>query len=166
MISDSPYASGELLLKPGHGIAAGAGGGLLMLLLMQLLSPVARYTPAELLARIGLVVAPPSASASALTATGLALHFAVAGLLGLLYALSQRRIPSRGLIGVGLLYGFVIWVVGSLIIGRFLDVSVSGALRAWPWLLANLLYGLVLAAVAVYQKSRRSRQGQPVAVRD
>ncbi len=165
MISDSPYRSGDLMLKPLEGLLAGMGGALLMLALLQVFNPVSHMPPGLALTRIGLVAVPADATSEALMAMGLALHLAVAGLLGLLYALSQRRIPDRGLIGVGLLFGFVIWAVGSLIIGRFLEPAVREVLRSWPWLLAHLLYGLTLTAAAIYQGRRRGQGEQPV-VRD
>jgi len=151
MISDSPYASGDLVLKPGFGAAAGIVGALLMLALLQIFYPVSQLSLGSALAGIGSVVTP----AGGATIAGLILHLVVAGLLGLLYALSQRRIPYRGLIGVGLLFGFVVWVISSLIIGRFLDESLRAVLRSWPWLLAHLGYGLTLAAVAIWRESHR-----------
>ncbi|MCX7670736.1 MAG: hypothetical protein N2439_11775 [Anaerolineae bacterium] len=87
-------------------------------------------------------------------------------MLGLLYALNQRLIPKRGLIGVGLLFGFVIWLIGSVMFGRLLPEPLRATLRSWPWLMAHLAFGLVLAVMAVGQASRRQRTKRPVLVRD
>jgi len=166
MISDSPYDSAELVLAPWQGMAAAAAGGWLMLALLQLVGPAAPLSPADLLGQIGALVTPAGAAADVRLAAGLALHLAVAVALGLLYALSQRLIPDRGLIGVGLLFGFVVWVVGSVILGRFWPEPLGAALRSWPWLAAHLAFGLTLAAVAVAQAGRRRAQKRPAVVRD
>lgn len=165
MISDSPYESAELVLTPWQGIAAAAGGGALMLLLLQLLALATAPSPADLLRQIGALVAPAGATTDVRLAAGALLHLAVAMVLGLLYALSQRLIPDRGLIGVGLLFGFVTWVVGSVILGRLWPEPLGAALRSWPWLAAHLAFGLVLGAVAVAQARRRRMQKRPL-VRD
>lgn len=165
MISDSPYESAELVLTPWQGIAAAAGGGVLMLLLLQLLALVTAPSLADLLRQIGALVAPAGAAADVRLAAGALLHLVVAMVLGLLYALSQRLIPDRGLIGVGLLFGFVTWVVGSVILGRLLPGPLEAALRSWPWLAAHLVFGLALGTVAVAQARRRRTQKRPL-VRD
>ena len=166
MISDSPYDTGDLVLKPVVGVTSGVGAALLMLLLIQVLYPVSGLSSRSALAQIGSVVAPSDATQSALILTGLAVHLSIAGLLGLLYALSQRQIPYRGLVGVGLLFGFVVWVVSTLVTGWLFDESLRTVLRSWPWLLASLLFGLVLASTAVWQVSQRQSQERPVVVRD
>lgn len=166
MISDSPYDSADLVLAPGQGIAAGVAGGAAMLVGLLLLYPVAQLSPDGVLRHIGVLAAPAGAAAGTRLAVGLVLHLTVAGILGLLYALSQRLIPDRGLVGVGLLFGFVIWVVGSVIFGRLLPVQLGAMLRSWPWLMAHLVFGLTLAAVAIWQAGRRRKAGRPAIVRD
>ncbi|MEJ5199766.1 MAG: DUF6789 family protein [Anaerolineae bacterium] len=166
MISDSPYDSAELVLAPWHGIVAGVAGAAAMLIVLLLLNPVAQLSPAGVLRNIGALTAPAGAAVDAQLAAGLALHLTVAGILGLLYALSQRLIPDRGLIGVGLLFGLVIWIVGSVIVGRLLPPQLGAMLRSWPWLMAHLAFGLVLAAIAVWQAGRRRREKRPAIVRD
>ena len=162
LISDSPYDSGELVLKPGTGVASGVCAALLMLALIQVLSPVSELSPNRALAQIGSLAAPADAPQSSLILTGLAIHLSIAGPLGFLYALSQRRIPHRGLVGVGVLFGFVAWVISTVIIGWLFDESLRAILRSWPWLLASLLFGLVLASVSVWQmgiaRCRSARQ--------
>lgn len=166
MVSDSPYDTGELVLKPGIGAVAGIGGALLMLALLQVFYPVSGLSASSVLAQIGSVVASAGTAQSGLVVIGLVVHLTTAGILGLLYALSQRRIPYRGLVGVGLLFGFVIWVISTLIIGWFFDESLRAVLRSWPWLLASLSYGLALASAAVWAESHRSPQERPVVLRD
>ena len=79
----------------------------------------------------------------------------VAALLGTLYATSQRRVPVRGLMGVGVLFGFVTGVVSSLVVGWLGNQALRGALRSWPWILASLFYGAAVASFAVWRVTQR-----------
>jgi hypothetical protein len=81
----------------------------------------------------------------------------------LLYAVCQQRIPVRGLIAVGIFYGFILWIVGSLIIGMLLSRELRVVLRSWTWLGACVLYGLGLAGAAVWAEATRSK-GESVVV--
>lgn len=158
MISDSPYDSGELVLTPGLGLAAGAAGGLAMLgfmYLLHLVFPASIVSLAGLLSQIGSLFASARAPETALIVVGGAIHLLVAGLLGLLYASSQRRIPVRGLLGVGVLFGFVTWVVSSVVVGWLGNQALSAVLRSWPWLLASLAYGTVVASFGVWRVTQR-----------
>lgn len=165
MISDSPYDSEELVLKPSTGTVSGVVAGMLMLILIWALSPVSGLSVGTLLTHVGSMMTSSSDKSSITVAVGLVVHLMTAGLLGLLYALCQRRIVIHGLVGVGLLFGFVMWVISTVIVGWLLDETARVVLRSWPWLLASLLFGLVLASVAVWQESRQPRE-QLVAPRD
>ena len=85
---------------------------------------------------------------------GLVLHLSLGALFGILYAACQQDIPIRGLIAVGVFYGFVLWIAGRFLVGPFIGEALRMTVRSWPWLLACLLYGLCLTAAAVWAKKR------------
>ena len=158
MISDTPYQIGEPVLTPRAGMAAGLVAAMGMLAFVVVLQPVSGLWLRDLLAQSGGIVLPASATLegniSALL-TGAGLHVLLGALFGLLYAACQQRVPARGLIGVGLVYGFFLWLVGSLLIGSLFGEALRAMVRGWPWLLACLLYGLCLAIAALWVESRR-----------
>ena len=148
MVSDSPYHVSELVLTPPAGMLAGLTGSVLMMGTVAALQRVSNLELMHLLAQIGNVF-PITADPQGVAYVGVAVVLLVGALLGLLYAASQRRVPTRGLIAVGIFYGFVIWVVGSLIVGTIFSETLRSTLRSWPWLAACLVYGLCLAAASI-----------------
>ncbi|HEX9075480.1 MAG TPA: DUF6789 family protein [Anaerolineae bacterium] len=161
MISDSPYDVGAPVLTPIKGIIAGIAAALAMLILIALVQPVSGVSPAAWLALIGRMVL-PSAEANLTLPAGSALHIVIGAIFGLLYSLCQMQIAPRNLIGVGIFYGFVIWILGSLLLGWVFGEKLRDLLRSWPMLAAFLLYGLGLAIAAVWNLSRRP--ARPVAM--
>jgi hypothetical protein len=155
MIADSPYKVGQFVLKPWVGMGAGLMGAVAMLALMLLLQPISGLRLADLLAQIGGIALPASLGRGPLVVTGIVLHVILGTSLGLLYAVCQQRVPLRGLIAVGFFYGFVLWVVGSVIAGPLFSQALRSVIRTWPWLLGNLLYGLCLAGVAAWAEVTR-----------
>lgn len=161
MISDSPYDVGAPVLTPIKGIIAGIAAALAMLILIALVQPVSGVSPAAWLALIGRTVL-PAAEANLTLQAGAALHIVIGAIFGLLYSLCQMQIAPRNLIGVGIFYGFAIWVLGSLLLGWAFGEKLRDLLRSWPMLAAFLLYGLGLAIAAVWNLSRRP--ARPVAM--
>jgi len=160
MIADSPYDFSGLLLKPIVGVVIGLIGASFMLAVLAIFEPVTGLSPAYLLSQIAQVLLPDSIAANCQgcdPSVGLAGHLLLGLIFGLLYALCQQSIPVRGLVGVGIFYGFVLWVVGSLLIGLFFGESVREVLRSWPWLVAHLIYGLVLAVTSISAQRIKSR---------
>jgi hypothetical protein len=145
VISDSPYEAGELALKPTAGIAAGILGGLVMLAIVQVLGPILGIGAGDVLGAIGTAVAPGGQT----VLVGLVVHLVTAGVLGLMYSASQQRIPARGLVGVGVMFGLLVWIFGGLVAGWLMGEGVREALRSWSWLAACLGFGLTLAGMAV-----------------
>ncbi len=161
MISDSPYQQRTLVLSPRAGIAAGIFGSGVMLVVILLLGPVSGLPLEKALLLMGGALGPRAGGSpgdAPFWGVGLGLHLALGALFGLLYALCQLRAPARGLIGVGLFYGFLLWIIGSLV----LRLGFSGPLRAmghsWVWLVACLVYGLVLALASLWAESRPSNK--------
>lgn len=157
LISDSPYQAGEPILTPRGGLVAGMLGGLLMLGLLLVFQSLSGFALARLLIAWGDIAIPGSSQQSneVLLAIGLAVHVTMASLLGLLYAVCQQRIPAKSLIAVGVFYGFVLWIVGSLILGGLFGATLRMTVRSWPWFAACLLYGLWLATSTLWVESRR-----------
>jgi hypothetical protein len=162
MISDSPYDVGAPVLTPFRGIIAGIAAALAMLVLLALLQPVSGVSPEAWLALIGGIVMPGAEANLALQA-GAMLHLVIGAIFGLMYALCQMQIAPRNLVGVGIFYGFAIWVLGSLLLGWAFGEKLRGLLRSWPMLAAFLAYGLGLATAAVWNLSRRPARSVAVA---
>jgi hypothetical protein len=157
MITDSPYKLGELLIKRRFGAVAGIISASLMLLIVSLLSSASGLSVARLLSQVASAVLPRSLEAnlgdSALT-IGLGVHLMFGVIFGVLHAMCQQSAPFRGLVGVGVFFGFVLWVISGLVIGWVFDPAIRSVLRSWPWLIAHIVYGLCLAGVAIFFKNR------------
>lgn len=155
MLSDSPYRMKESALTPGGGIVTGLAASLVMLLVISLLRPFSGLSVSDLLAHVEQAVIPGGAafqSHSRLLAGGL--YMLIGAVLGLLYAVSQERIPIRGLVAVGVFYGVLIWVASRVLTSLFFGSVLRPALRSSAWFLACVLYGVVLAAGAVWAQRR------------
>lgn len=166
MISDSPYQTNEPLLTPGGGFLAGAAASLVMLLVIAFLQPYSGLSVRDLLIRIGETVLPHTGAArsDAFLLTSAAFFAAVGGVLGLLYAVSQDRIPVPGLVVVGVFYGVVIWVVSRGLASWLLGPVMRPALHSYPWFLACAAYGVCLAGYAVWADRHRPRSAAVVPI--
>jgi hypothetical protein len=159
LLSDSPYETNEPVLSPGGGMLAGVAGSLLMLLVISLLRPYSGLSAGDLLIRLGQSVIPRGValrSDAFVFATDILYAF-VGAALGVLYALSQDRIPARGLMVVGVFYGIAIWVVSRVVTPLLVGSALMPALRSYPWFVACLVYGLCLALFATWVDSRRPK---------
>jgi len=166
MISDSPYAQDEPVLSPAGGIAAGIVASIAMLLLLLGLRPFSGLSVPDALGRIGGTLSGGGGTSSARVLLGGALHLMVGGVLGLLYAVSQRRLPAPTVIGVGAFYGVAVWV-GSRVFGwLFFAPPLRQMVRSRAWFLACLLYGLCLSAWAVWAESHRAAVPAPALPKD
>ena len=154
MVADAPYDVRGLVLTPLAGMLSGLAGTGWMLAIVAALHSVSGVQGVQVLAQVGHVL--PGVKSSSAVLAGAALMLAVGALLGLIYAASQQHIPSHALICVGLFYGFLIWAVGSLLVGVFYGETLRASLRSWPWLVACLTYGLWLATVALITQRRQS----------
>lgn len=164
MISDSPYQLREPTLTPGAGILAGLLGGLAMFLVITVAGPLSGLELKRVLFLIGGLLSPKTAGHPAdgsLWMTGLIFHAALGSLCGLLYALCQLRAPTRGLIGVGVFYGFLLWITGNLVLVLFFGGAERGVFHSWAWLLACVVYGLCLALASVWRASRHRGEEKP-----
>lgn len=156
MIADSPYTFDQSALGRFAGSLVGLVAGGLMLSIVGLLQEASGITPKELLVTIGSAMVPNEASLSqtTLAVVGGFAHGCIAVALGILYSSSQERAPVRGLIAVGFFFGIMLWVLlGSL--GEVLSDQPTETLRTWPWLIANLAFGLCLAVASVAAKRWR-----------
>ena len=156
MLSDSPYRMKEPALTPGWGLVAGLAASLLMLLAISLIRPLSGLSASDLLARIGQAVMPEKVrfrSDVRLLAGGF--YALIGAMLGLLYAVSQERIPWRGLVAVGVFYGVAIWLASRVLTSLVFGFILWPALRSFAWFLGCVLYGVVLAMCAVWAGRRR-----------
>lgn len=169
MISDSPYKAGTPILSPIGGLIAGILATLAMLVFSAILQPLAGQSATALLARVGSLI-PISDASNAQSGmpvvVGLGIYLVVGALLGLLYSVSQRRIPAPRLIGIGIFYGFLIWIVAGTIGGAVLGDALRGVLRTWHYLLACLLYGSCLALGGIVAQSQSPAQDKTIGPKD
>jgi drug/metabolite transporter (DMT)-like permease len=160
MIADSPYNTGELVLKPLGGILGGFVGAILMIGSIILLEPISNIQLPDALKAFGDLV--PFLSALGLNTemdlvTAGAVIFIFGGcMFGLFYALSEQCIPVKGLVADGLFYGFILWIFGGVFIGLFLGEETRSILRSWTFLIHALLYGFCLSFFAIIAQSLRS----------
>ena len=82
--------------------------------------------------------------------TGLIIHFIVAMLLGALFAvivLPFISTPRQSLIA-GLIWGAVVWLLLGVLGVAAVNPTMSEEVPVIPWLIVNLLYGLIVAFIA------------------
>jgi hypothetical protein len=166
VIADAPYRTSEPLLTPREGALAGAAASLCMLAALSLLHRLAGPSATDLLVRIGQTTVPYGnavGAGSMLFAAG-AVHALVGAVLGMLYAVSQDRAPAGTLIAVGFFYGVVVWVGSRVITGWIFGPVFRTALHSYTWLLACLLYGVLLGGMAAWVERRRPRDARVVPV--
>ncbi len=135
------------------GLLSGLIAGSMMALFLAATGLASGENPLEILGRFG-----PGAGSTPLV--GLALHLAVSGIYGILFAVgccltAQRwgfRSSTWVACAVGTAYGVLLWLLAQTI----LLPEAGSALRAfpaWQFALAHLIYGVVLGVLAY-----RSRQ--------
>ncbi len=164
MISDSPYSSEGFVLNPLVGILVGMVAALCMVPVLWVLQPVSGLQLNDVLADAGTVVLSGTAEPHNLKLAGGILHVVVGGLFGLLYALCQTHAPTKGLIGVGISYGIVLWALGSLFTHWFYREALGGVIHTWAWLVSSIVYGLLLSLVAVWAERHRPQRDRVVPI--
>jgi hypothetical protein len=152
MISDSPYQTGELLLRPLEGAVAGFAGSLVMLAAVSALNPGASGSASVWIEWLGRLY-PGAAQSRGLA--GLAIHGLLGAVLGILYAASQQRIPRRPLLGIGAFYGLLLWIGGRIVLGWLFSTPVRDVVHSWVWLAGACVFGITLALSAAWADARR-----------
>lgn len=147
-------------LKPRQGIPAGlvAGAGMILVwaLFAQLFGPGADMLIDTIAATVlgdDVII---SGWQPQMLIVGLTIHFVIAILLGVLYAVSLDRLPLREALLVSTFYGLTIWFVSSFIVAGWFNDAIEAFIRTWWGFLAHLGYGFLLGAYAV-------RFGEPAA---
>lgn len=152
VIADSDYQVSDLVLTPGKGALFGLAGSVVMLAVVFLLQPLTGRGLEQVLGQVGGLLLPQGTPGA--VAAGLVVHLAIGMFCGLLYALAQQRAPERYLLAVGVFYGLLIWVVGSLLLLVFSE-ALRPAFRSLGWLVCCLAYGASLAGLAAWQQRRQ-----------
>ena len=142
----SPRQSTTVSHDVPHGVFGGLAGGLVFGLMMQAMG---------MMGMIAMLVGSES------LAVAWTVHLAISALFGALYgAVVAPRTTGRGPgLAAGVAYGFLLWVVGPLLLmpalmGMPLFTVDAMALRS---LVGHLVFGLVLGAVVVALSSRARR---------
>ena len=81
--------------------------------------------------------------------TGLIIHFAVSLLLGAAFAVIAVPFIAgpRQLVLSGVLWGIIVWILLSALAMNAVDETMAQEVPRFPWLIANLLFGVVVAVV-------------------
>jgi hypothetical protein len=137
------------------GAVAGVCGAVAMLVVLKGLDAVVGLQGRRVVEEIGSLVCFERCGQFPPAAAGLAAHGLLGAVCGALYAVCQLRTRPGGLVAVGLFYGFVLWVVGGLVIGPLAGPGLKHAIRSWPWLVASLVYGLGLGMAAIWAQIGR-----------
>ena len=157
MITDSPYESGELVVRPSTGILGGLIGSGFMLLSVLLLEPLSHLSLPDMLHAYGkassYLAGPGFSNETSRLAAGAVFIILNGSVLGLFYALCEQCIPKKGLFTDGVFYGFFIWVLGGFIMGPFMGKEIYSITRSWPVLASSLVYGIGLSIFAIWSKS-------------
>ncbi len=149
MVSDSPYQTQDLLLRPLEGAAAGVIGSFVMLAAVSALGSGPQEKVATWLNWMA------GMAGIGAGAPGLVLHGLVGAVLGALYASSQQRLPWRPLVGIGAFYGLLLWIAGRLLLGWLFSTPVHSVVHSWAWLAGACAYGMTLALFAGWAGARR-----------
>lgn len=134
-----------------QGIIAGLCGGVAMALAMMALGAAVKQSPWHMAKRLASIVLGPSAKdgGAPVIALGLAMHVVFSAGFGLLFAIVADRLTHEFWM-TGVAYALTLWLInywGSQITpgGRAMSEA------AWAWLspIAHMVYGGVMAAIAV-----------------
>lgn len=151
LLTDSPYRVGEPLFSPWVGIINGLVGGGLMLGCVAAFEPVSGVSAASAIARVGHAL-----GASDAVIAGLVAHVSVSVLLGVLHAACLGDGPVRGLVGVGVFYGVVTWIVGGFLGRLTLGDELRPLVRSLPWFCGHLAYAVPLTGASLIAHARRA----------
>ncbi len=149
MISDSPYQAGDEILKPWVGALAGLLAAGIFYIFLLVLQPIAKFSLDEFVLSLGNVFAKQDANLAKWL--GLVVFELVGAFCGMMYAISQRTIPTGALFIVGASYGIFLWVMANLL-GLIIKGDFRLTVRSWQWLVGSLLFTLVLVVIAVLVK--------------
>ncbi len=121
------------------GLLAGFAAGLAMLGVLIIEGWLGDLTAAQVTASF----APPMTSGPP---AGFLLHLATAGIYGLIFGALTRTLQRRRILGLGVVYGLILWLLARTILLPLADSPLL-ALPAAGFLLAHLAYGLVLGFI-------------------
>ena len=126
------------------GIFPGLLGGIAMALLLVAASSLSGRTPSQVLGGFD--------PANSLPLRGALMHLAVSCVYGVLFGILVRLVPSRlrlalGSPLLGVFYGLLLWLVAVSVLHQAAAALLAASAPA-VFLLAHLLYGLILGLVA------------------
>lgn len=156
MIADAPYEAGQTAIDLPHGLAGGLAGAVAMAIVATAVGGGVGG-PAELLTRIGGIVAPATVAGGGALVVGAFTHLGIGAVLGLLYASCARQQPLPPRIAVPLSYGILTWIAPAFPLSFLFDEETRGFVRSPAWFAGCLSYGGVLLIVTLLGSSRRER---------
>ena len=140
------------------GVRGGAAGGLAFLILEMALVPLvlggSAWGPVRMIAGLvmGPDVVPPAATVDGVVVVGLAVHFALSALYGVILALIVPRMMGGQAVLIGGLYGLVLYLVNFY--GFTLLFPWFAMAHNWVTVLSHLAFGVVAGAVYVDRVQR------------
>lgn len=160
-MSDAPYDADRLALTTGWAIVGGAVASAVTAGSVAALATVSGLDLGRLFAGIGEFV---GFGGGARTVAGVAAFLVMSLVFALLYGMSQQVAPPRGLLIVGLFYGFLLWIAMGRIFGWVFSEHLESMFRAWGWLAGCIAYGLALATTAIAYQATHQTSGRSVPI--
>ncbi len=128
-----------------RGIIGGIAGGIVFGLMMAMMN---------MLPMVGMLIGNDSAI------VGFGVHMVISIIFGVAYGVVATRVPSSWgiVVGVGVVYGVILWVAGALIampliLGMNEMVLQIGEMQ-WQSLMGHIIFGVILTVVYKLQASR------------
>ncbi|GGM62881.1 hypothetical protein GCM10012275_36970 [Longimycelium tulufanense] len=139
-----------------RGLAGGILGGIVMAMWSMIvlwLTGVGFWAPLNFIAHTLWRGAPLDATFSfGVVVLGMVVHMMMSMVLGVVLAVIVHNVHQLGgtrgaLVGTGMVFGLVVWLVMQYIVWRVVDTSAAAAFTPWVFALGHLMYGAATAAV-------------------
>ena len=88
--------------------------------------------------------------------------YLVTTILGALYGACQLRVPTRGIVAVGVFYGIFLWILTNLF-GVLLFPAGAAVVRSWPGFFTYISFSLSLAVCSLVVTAMRGESGNETA---
>lgn len=77
---------------------------------------------------------------------GLMIHMMFSVVFGVIFGLIWQGIALGGIVSSvgGMIYGLILWAVMGFVVAPLVGSHVAQEVRTWGWILAHLMFGLVL----------------------
>ncbi|MDZ4670079.1 MAG: DUF1440 domain-containing protein [Phototrophicales bacterium] len=129
-----------------RGIIGGIAGGIVFGMMMAMMN---------MLPMVGMLIGNDSAI------VGFGVHMVISIVFGAVYGVVATRIPSSWgvVVGVGVVYGVILWVAGALVIMPLMlgmnEMVLQIGEMQWQSLMGHVIFGVILTIVYKVQSDRK-----------